>query len=77
MRPELCPSLFNHGPMRCKYYRYLRDRLTALTLEKRLDFLMKIIVLTQHHPLRVFDIARTAPNKIAAEAHHFRKFELV
>ncbi|OBF16408.1 hypothetical protein A5725_25025 [Mycobacterium kubicae] len=77
MRPQLRLCLFDPGPMWCKDHRYLRDRLTAHTLEKRLDFLMKIIVLTQHHPLRVFDIARTAPNKIAAEAHHFRKFELV
>ncbi|MBX9980894.1 MAG: hypothetical protein K2Z76_15160 [Mycobacterium gordonae] len=77
MCPQLYLCLVNHGPMRCKDYRYLRNRLTAHTPEERLDFLMKIIVLTQHHPLRVFDIARTALNKMTAEAHHFRNFELV
>jgi len=63
--------------MWCKNHRYLRDRLTAHTLEKRLNFLMSFIVFAEHHPLRVFDIARTALNKTTAEAHHFRKFELV
>ena len=63
--------------MWCKDYRYLRDRLTAHTFEKRLDFLMEIIVFAEHHSLRVFDIARTALNKTTAEAHHFRNLEFV
>ncbi|GLC11120.1 hypothetical protein Mkiyose1665_57350 [Mycobacterium kiyosense] len=77
VRPQLRPGLVNHGPMRRKDYRYLRKRLTTPTAQKRFNFLMKIIVLAKHHPLRVFDIARTALNKKAAEGQHFRNFELI
>ncbi|MFQ2845535.1 hypothetical protein [Mycobacterium paragordonae] len=63
--------------MRREDHRYLRNRLTTHTLKKRLDFLMSFIVCTEHHPLRVFDIARTAFNKKPAEGHHFRNTELI